>query len=166
MAPVDESFNRYAPRMPKEPVLVIDGRRSFVAAWPPGAVCEECGVEQPRGGGYVGPVLGERVDYPKPDARYTCPPCARAKLGLGERELSGHMCQHCEDDSDLHIDGLRFLPGELDSMSDAERLEHVSAKYEYAERGWQVLEVESAPQLTAGTGVGWAVYFKAARQLW
>jgi hypothetical protein len=144
---------------------VIDGRRSVVAWWPPTAVCEKCGAAATSSGGYVGPVVGDVVRYPAPETRFVCVPCARAHVGLGEHELTGHTCGSCPSD-ELHVDPGYHGRGELEDMSDAERIAHVSAKDDYPARGWKVVAVQPAPHRLKTTGTPWDTYITPARRLW
>lgn len=160
-----DGFDNICPRNWAEPVLVLDGRRSIVAWWPPTAVCEACSAPAgPSSGGYVGPAVGNEVRYPAPETRFLCRSCARARVGLADDELTGHICSWCKSDT-LHVDRGYHPRGELEALSGPERVAHVMAKYDYADRGWTVVAVEPDLSLPPATGSPWAVRFRATREL-
>lgn len=159
-----DNYNNTCPRNLAEPVLTLNGRRSIVAWWPPTAVCEECSTPAEPSGGYVGPVEGNAVHYPDASIRFTCRRCARARVGLKEDELTGHICSWCDDDK-VHVDRAYYAQGELESLSDPDRVAHVAAKYGYTERGWTVLRVEPRHGQPTIGGAPWSVYFRATRSL-
>jgi hypothetical protein len=160
MAHSGDGWERRTPRRADKPVLVIDGRRSVYAAWPPDAVCEACGGREEGSGGYVGPVAGREAHYPDPSMRFLCEKCARDKVGLEEGELSGHACQQgCTDDE--HIEP-KYLPNGV-----IPTLEYFAE--DYANRGWQVTEVSPEPSPASGHPrtlghTPWDVRFMARRR--
>ncbi|MBR7829255.1 hypothetical protein KDK95_23305 [Actinospica sp. MGRD01-02] len=158
-----DGLNNTCPRNYSEAVLVLEGRRSVVAWWPDTAVCEKCQAGKTVSGGYVGPVVGDKVVYPDPATRFVCRTCARAMVGLGENELTGHMCQTCPNDT-LHVDRGYHPRGAMEDLTDDQRVQWVTDTYDYPDRGWSVIAVKPAYGLPATTGTAWEVWFHAARE--
>lgn len=154
-----DSWPQLCPRRLDKPTLIIEGRRSIYTAWPPGAVCEMCGIPLPEG--YVGPVDDDVVRYPAPETRFICEACARSMVGLGTDGLTGHACRpSCTDE--LHED-LVYLPeDQLAEMEESERIEHFCV--DYAERGWRVIYVSDSPSTPrVDGGRTWSVWFVPVR---
>jgi hypothetical protein len=158
-----DSWPRFCPRSYSEPVLLVDARRNIHAAWPPGAVCEECGAPNVNGGGYVGPVAGDPVTYPAPSTRFTRRICAQDTLGLDDSEWSGHSRRpECTDNT--HVDWVALG---RDDLLDAPPSERVSRFAEdYAGRGWTVSGVEIETAAPFGSGRFWAITFQPTRPRW
>lgn len=147
IAPVSEPTGEIAPginpRSTGEPVLLLDGRRSILALWPQDAVCEICAARRERNGGYIGPVQGDAVSFPDPTLRFICRGCARAKAGLHELELTGHLCSVCPS-ATHHVDRCAYRRGELEELSPRDRIDYATEQDQYPKRGWTVLAVEPA----------------------
>lgn len=120
--------------------VVIDGNRSILSAWPPGARCERCGAQPDRG--YAGPTASDVVTYPNRAIRFFCEPCIRAALHAGEAEFRGHMCQQCPfADSNQHVE-VQILQRGISGMPMSERLKLVEEAGNYARRGFVLESVE------------------------
>ena len=160
----EDEWSRYCPRSPVEPTLVLDGRRSIFAAWPPSATCEVCGEGPVAGAGYVGPVSGDSVTYPDPTTRFVCRTCARTGIGLGDHDWTGHQCRpECRDT--LHVDWVALPEGDLTDSTPKARVERFAD--EYATRGWTVTAVEIEPKAPAVIGGRyWTVFFQPTRPRW
>jgi len=155
---------RYCPRSYDQPILVLDGRRCIYGWWPPSAVCEACGIGRDEtGGGYVGPAIGDAVTYPDQATRFVCRACARASLGLGETDWTGHQCRsECNDT--LHIDSVALQRGDLESASPQERLARFAG--DYSARGWTVTDVDLDRDAPVVTGRFWAITFEPTVPRW
>ncbi len=153
--PTGEIATGINPRGFGEPVLRLDGRRSILALWPQDAVGEVCAAGPERTGGYVGPVQGDAAIFPNATLRYICKACARAKAGLYELELTGHVCSYWSS-ATCHVDRRAYSPGELEELSPRDRIDYVTEQDQYSKRGWTVLAVEPAtdwpPQQAIHTG--------------
>lgn len=147
------------------PALPLHGQRAIVTAWPPDAKCEKCGEAQDPARGYVLPAPTDVVEFPAPETRLMCEPCARELAGLAEGELLGHTCQLCLDDV-THVENVVLERGEIDAAEDEERIRRFADQYRA--RGWRVTSAVPPPltyQLPKVLGTWWSVWFTPAREL-
>lgn len=159
------TWDRISVRSPYEPLVWIEGRRSFVAGWPPGAVCEKCqAVQEPGQGGYVGPTPpgSDKLTYPRADVRYVCVSCARGILGLAPDELTGHGCtSSCQEG--LCVDMTMQTQGVISTLGTNERIAFLEK--DYAQRGWKVVVAQPVPNgPRTSMGENWAIGIVPAKE--
>lgn len=137
-------------------MLVLDGRRSVFADWPPDARCEVCGAGARAG--YAGPATGQ-IFRPSTESHYACEACARRQVGLEPGELGGHACgSRCTDDR--HIE-LRLEERSFQSLTPGQRVEKL--QQEFGPRGWTVHRVDEVPGPPMPGGPPWRIEFSATR---
>jgi len=154
--PAAPGGGRISPRDRKKPVLMLDGRRSVFADWPPRAACEACG----SGGkaGYAGPATGQ-IFRSGPESHYLCEQCSRRRVGLEPGELTGHACgSKCTDD--VHVE-LRLEEHTFQALTTDQRV--AKLQEEFGPRGWTVRTVEEVPGPPMPGGPPWRIVFVATR---
>lgn len=138
-----DDWSRYCPADSNIPPVIINGWRSIVCAWPPGATCGACGAPTPSG--YSGPTDTQYVSFPNRDIRFFCVQCVFQALGAQTGEYLGHQCVRCAlDDVDSHVEVVLVDRG-FHELEMPQRLAVLESTGEYRRRGFVLDRATPAP---------------------